>query len=35
MLKSIISVEFFDQLVHMNDLEEEALKTALLKYTDK
>jgi hypothetical protein len=35
MLKSIISVKFFDQLMHMNDLEEEELNTALLEYMEK
>jgi hypothetical protein len=34
MLKSIISVKFFDQLMHMNDLEEEELNTALLEYME-
>ena len=32
---SIIAVKFFGQLVHMNTLEEEALNTTLLEYTDK
>ena len=35
MLKSILSMEFLDQIIHLNDLEEDALNEALLSYMEK
>ena len=35
MLKSILSMEFLDQILHLNDLEEDALNEALLSYMEK
>ena len=34
-LKSVISMQFFDQIISMNDLEEDALNKALLRYMEK
>ena len=35
MLKSMLSMSFFDKIIHLNDLEEDALNKALLTYTEK
>ena len=34
-LKSMISMQFLDQIAHVNDLEEDALNNALLTYMEK
>ena len=35
MLKSMLSMSFFDEIIHLNDLEEDALNKALLTYMEK
>ena len=35
MLKSILSLEFVSEIIHMDDLEDEALNKELLKYFEK
>ena len=35
MLKSILALDFLDQIVHLKDLEDAALSAALLTYMEK